>query len=86
MKYFKDNYLFIAPAVKRKTAKYDAYTKDGKYITSFGSRIHEQYFDKIGHYSSKNHNSSKRRALYYKRFGKQAKKESAKWYSHKFLW
>ena len=70
---------------KRKNKKYDVY-KDGKYLVSFGSNTHAQYFDKIGIYSSKNHLDKERRRLYYARHGKTAKFESAKWFSHNYLW
>ena len=70
---------------KRQNKKYDAY-KHGKYIVSFGDNRYEHYFDKIGVYSNKNHNDKKRRDLYYKRHGKKAEFESAKWFSHKYLW
>lgn len=69
---------------KRKNKKYDVY-KNGKYLVSFGDNRYGQYKDKIGSYSSKNHLDKKRRELYYKRHG-DAKFESAKWFSHKYLW
>lgn len=69
---------------KRKNKKYDVY-KNGKYLTSFGDNRYQQYFDKIGIYSSLNHLDERRKDLYYKRHGK-AKFESAKWFSHKYLW
>ena len=61
---------------KHKNKKYDVY-KDNKYLTSFGSKIHQHYYDKIGNYSNLNHLDDKRRTNYYKRFGKSAKFESA---------
>jgi hypothetical protein len=48
---------------KNKQKKYDVY-KDGKFITSFGSRAHQHYFDKIGKFSHLNHLDKKRRKLY----------------------
>ena len=69
---------------KRKNKKYDVY-KNGKYLVSFGDNRYEQYKDKIGLYSSKDHLDKKRRELYYKRHG-NAKFETAKWFSHKYLW
>jgi hypothetical protein len=68
----------------RKNKKYDVY-KNGRYLLSFGDSRYEQYFDKIGLYSKQNHNDEKRRELYYKRHG-PAKIESAKWFSHNYLW
>jgi hypothetical protein len=73
----------------RKNKKYDVY-KNGKYLVSFGAiktdgTPYEQYYDKIGSYSKYNHNDNKRKDNYYKRHGK-AKFESAKYFSHKYLW
>ena len=84
--YHKQGYIFVAPS-KRRYKKYDAYREnDAKYITSFGDNRYKNYFDKIGHYSKLNHYDEKRKQLYYKRHGKTADFESAKWFSHKFLW
>lgn len=69
----------------RKNKKYDAF-KDGKKLVSFGDSRYEQYFDKIGAYKHLNHNDKKRRDRYYARHGKEAKKYSAKYFSHKYLW
>lgn len=79
-----DGYTFVAPS-KRKNKKYDVY-KRGKYITSFGDNRYKHYFDKIGFYSKLNHNDEKRKELYYKRHGTKADFESAKYFSHRFLW
>lgn len=70
---------------KRKNKKYDAY-KDGKYIVSFGDSRYQQYKDMIGLYSKKDHLDKERRKRYYMRHGKDASFESAKWFSHKYLW
>ena len=69
----------------RKNKKYDVY-KDNKYLLSFGSKINQQYYDKIGFYKNLNHLDNKRRDNYYKRFGKKAKPDTAKWFSHNYLW
>lgn len=69
----------------RKNKKYDVY-KNNKYLLSFGSKSHQQYFDKLGYYSHLNHNDKTRRDNYYKRFGKVAKPDTAKWFSHNYLW
>lgn len=69
----------------RKNKKYDVF-KNNKYLVSFGDNRYQQYFDKIGSYSRLNHNDKKRRDNYYSRFGKNAKYETAKWFSHKYLW
>jgi hypothetical protein len=82
--YKKNGYTFIAPS-RRQHKKYDVF-KNEKYITSFGSVTNQQYKDKIGHYSSKDHNDKERRRLYYKRHGLTAGIETAKWFAHKYLW
>ncbi len=85
-RYNLDGYTFVAPAV-RKDKKYSVYdSKTGKYITSFGSIFYQQYKDKIGHYRELDHNDKQRRVSYYQRHGKRAKKDSAKYFSHKYLW
>jgi len=78
------DYTFVKS--KKKNKKYDAFSKDGEYITSFGDKRYAQYRDKIGEYSHLNHNNKKRKDNYYSRFGKDAKKDTAKYFSHKFLW
>lgn len=85
MEHRKDGYIFVAPS-RRKHKKYDVFTKDRKYITSFGDERYGQFKDRIGHYTHLNHNDKSRRELYYKRHGKEAKKNSAKYFSHKYLW
>ncbi len=82
--YKKGKYIFVAPS-RRKNKKYDVFTTKDKYITSFGDNRYEQYTDKIGYYKSQNHLDKKRRDNYYSRHG-EAKFESAKWFSHKYLW
>ena len=47
----------------RKNKKYDVY-KNGKYLLSFGSKTHQQYYDKIDHYSNLNHLDRVRRDKY----------------------
>jgi len=49
---------------------------------------YEQYKDStgLGLYSKYDHLDKKRKNLYYKRFGKNPKKYSAMYFSHKFLW
>ena len=64
--------------------KYDAFLPSGKKI-SFGARDYEQYYDKIGMYSGKNHNDENRKRLYYARHGKEAEKYTPKWFSHHYL-
>ena len=80
--YGNNKYKFYVSNKKGK--KYDVY-KDGKYLLSFGSNAHGQYHDKLGHFSHLDHFDDIRRDSYYRRFGK-AKPETAKWFSHKYLW
>lgn len=70
---------------KRKNKKYDAYDLNDNYIASFGALGYQQYKDKIGYYSDLDHNDKERRKRYYARH-KEAKFESPKYFSHKFLW
>ena len=77
--------MYTFQVSKRKDKKYDAF-KNGKYLVSFGSKNHGHYFDKIGFYSNLNHNDKKRRENYYKRFGQKAKPDTAKYFSHHYLW
>lgn len=84
-KYFKDDYYFLVPKTGNK--KYKAYDKKtNKFLAAFGDKRYQQYRDRIGHYSNQNHNSSKRKELYYARHGKSSKKHSSKYFSHKYLW
>ena len=45
-----------------------------------------QYYDKIGKYSKYNHLDENRKKRYYKRHGNKAEFESAKYFSHAYLW
>ena len=75
---------------KAKNKKYSIYVKSdnkkGYKIVHFGSSQHQQFFDKIGLYSHLNHNDPKRKKAYYARHGKEAKKDTAKYFSHLYLW
>ena len=68
----------------RKNKKYMVLTDSG--IVHFGQKGNSQYKDKIGLYSHLDNNDKKRRELYYKRHGKSAKKDTAKYFSHMYLW
>ena len=75
---------------KNKSKKYDVF-KDGKYLVSFGGikadgTPYDQFYDKIGKYSKYNHLDESRRQRYYKRMGKKAEFESAKYFSNAYLW
>ena len=75
---------------KRKNKKYDVF-KNGKYLVSFGGiksdgTPYMQYYDKIGKYSKYNHLDEDRKRRYYKRHGARFVYESAKYFSHAYLW
>lgn len=78
-------YKFIIS--KRKNKKYDVYKND-KYLVSFGDKNYQQFRDKtpLKAYSYLDHNDKLRKKRYYQRHGKDAIFESAKWFSHKYLW
>ena len=73
---------------KSKNKKYSVYIikNNKKRLIHFGDKRYQQYKDKIGNYSSLDHNDKKRRELYYKRHGKTTDKNSAKYWSNKILW
>ena len=75
---------------KAKNKKYSVYVKSdnkkGYKIVHFGDNRYSQFKDKIGVYSKLDHNDPKRKKAYYDRHGKEAKKDSAKYFSHKYLW
>ena len=82
--YYTNNYIF-KPSV-RKHKKYDVFTLEGEYITSFGDKRYEQYRDNIGHYADKNHYDKERRNRYFKRHGNRFKFETAGYFSAFYLW
>jgi len=83
--YLLDEFIFVPSESSNK--KYDVYNaKTFKKIASFGDKRYQQYHDKIGYYHYLNHNDEIRRTNYYRRFGKNAKIYTAKWFSHNYLW
>lgn len=81
-----EGFIFKAPS-RRKGKKYDVF--DGnteKYIASFGSKNHQQFFDRIGYYSNKDHKDINRLSSYYKRHGLEFTPRSPKFFSHFYLW
>ena len=83
-----DDYYFTRST--RSSKKYNVYDKEGVFIAAFGGikpngEPYQQFSDKIGLFSEYDHNDDKRRDNYYARHGK-ATYESAKWFSHKYLW
>ena len=71
-----------------KNKKYSVYVmKDGKKkLIHFGDNRYQHFKDKIGDYSSLDHNDPNRRKKYYQRHGQTSDKNSAKYWSHKILW
>ena len=72
-----------------KNKKYSVYVKSstgGKKLIHFGDKRYEQYKDKLGHYSSKDHKDTKRRKAYYDRHGPATDKNTTKYWGHKVLW
>tara|TARA_R100001591_G_scaffold104293_1_gene111898 strand:- start:845 stop:1087 length:243 start_codon:yes stop_codon:yes gene_type:complete len=68
----------------RKNKKYMILTDKG--IVHFGDKRYGQFKDKIGLYSHLDSNDPARKKAYYDRHGKSAKKDTAKFFSHKYLW
>lgn len=84
-------YKIISPVRKNKkysVLKYNPETNEYEYLLSFGQQNYAQYRDKtpLKLYSYLDHNDEKRRQNYYKRHGTTNNIESAKWWSHTFLW
>ena len=75
---------------KAKNKKYSVYvkanTKSGMKLISFGDKRYGQFKDKIGHYKHLDNNDAKRKKAYYSRHGKATSKDTAKYFSHKYLW
>ena len=75
---------------KVKNKKYSVYVKSdnksGKKLIHFGDSRYSQFKDKIGHYSHLDNNDPKRKKAYYSRHGKASSKDTAKYFSHKYLW
>ena len=80
-------YMYKFKISTRRNKKYDVYKND-KFLTSFGDRNYNHYRDTtpLRAWSRLDHLDQKRKDNYYKRFGKDAKYETAKWFSHKYLW
>lgn len=76
---------YIISKSTRKYKKYMATFPNGK-VVHFGDNRYQQYKDSaLGVYTRLNHGDTERRNRYYARHG-PAKKHSAKWFSHKYLW
>lgn len=85
----EDKPLYKPFKSKAKNKKYSVYVKSktgGKKLIHFGDKRYGQFKDKLGEYSSKDHNDPKRKKAYYDRHGQTKDKNSAKYWSHKILW
>ena len=78
---------YIFKISTRKNKKYMVF-KNGKLLCHFGDNRYQQYKDStpLKAYKHLNHLDKKRKKNYYARHGKTAKFESAKYFSHKYLW
>jgi hypothetical protein len=72
----------------RENKKYMAVFKDGRPSVHFGDNRYQQWKDQtsLKFYKYLDHNDDARRKAYYKRFGRNAVKYSAMWFSHHYLW
>jgi len=84
----KEKPLYKPFVSKAKNKKYSVYVmkNNKKRLIHFGDSRYGQFKDKIGHYSSLDHNDKERKKRYYKRHGQTSDKNSAKYWSHKILW
>jgi len=75
---------------KAKNKKYSVYVKNIKTgkpkLIHFGDKRYGQYKDKLKHYSKLDHNDEKRRKAYHARHGKATSKDTAKYFSNRYLW
>ena len=85
--FFKKNGYTIYPSNKQ-FKKYDVYDKSEKFVVSFGDKRYEQFKDKFGYYSSKNHYDAKRRESYRKRHANDKIKNPkyAGYWAYNYLW
>ena len=72
---------------KQKHKKYVAVLPDGKRV-NFGDKRYGQFKDStpLQAFKAADHGDPQRRENYYKRHGQEAKKHSAKYFSHRYLW
>ena len=84
-------YIIIPPIKKDKkysVLKFNENNGKYEYLLSFGSAGMQHYKDTtpLKLWSDYDHNDKERKRLYYARFGKTKDKNSAKYWSHRFLW
>lgn len=78
-----DGYTFERS--KRAHKKYAVTLASGRTV-HFGDTRYQQYKDRIGLFSDADHGDKERRRRYYARHGREAARESPKWFSHRYLW
>jgi hypothetical protein len=86
-----NNYKFLKFEVAHNKKKYNALllnTITNRIVkVGFGDKSYQQFFDKIGHYKTLNHNDPIRRKAYHDRHRKDINnKYSSGWFSYHFLW
>lgn len=84
-------YIIVPPRRKNKkysVLKYNEDTKIYDYLLSFGDSNYQHYKDStpLKLWSHLDHLDKERRRRYYLRFDKTGDKESAKYWSNKYLW
>lgn len=84
-------YVIVPPRRKNKKYSVIKYNKDKKkyeYLLSFGDSSYQHFKDStpLKLYSHLDHGDYLRRENYFRRFGHTNNKESAKYWSNKYLW
>jgi hypothetical protein len=73
--------------IKKSTHQHKKYmAKVNNEWIHFGDNRYEQYYDKIGLYSDKNHNDESRKKSYHARHGVNHREGTAVWFSFHALW
>jgi hypothetical protein len=85
--FYKRNGYFIIPSNKQHK-KYDVYDKDDNFVVSFGDKRYQQYKDKFGYYSNKDHGDKQRRENYRQRHSgdKINNPRYAGYWAYNYLW
>ena len=84
-------YIIVSPMRKNKkysVMKYNKEKKEYDYLLSFGDSRYQQFKDKtpLKLWSNLDHGDLNRKYLYYKRHPITDNKESASYWSNKYLW
>lgn len=79
---------YILQPSTRKYKKYMAVFRDGRPAVHFGDSRYGHYKDKtnVAAYRHLDHRNKDRRTRYYQRHGTTARRYSAKYFSHTYLW